>query len=80
MIKRVSSRFTSHVFPGETLSVSMWKTDENKVYYETSIKERNVVALKGFMELNKFGFGGGFKKVGVNNSINKFARVFTKIL
>ena len=42
----ISGRFTSHVFPGETLIVDMWQ-DGNKVIFETKTKERGLVVLKG---------------------------------
>ena len=51
-IKKVTSRFTSHVYPGETLVVRMWK-ESNKVYFEGHTKEREQkVVLKGTMEFN----------------------------
>ncbi len=28
-VKRIGARFTSHVFPGETLEVKLWNTDNN---------------------------------------------------
>eukprot|EP00347_Sterkiella_histriomuscorum_P018749 403344326 len=52
-VKKVVSRFTSTVFPGESLEVQMWKIqDTNTIYYETKVKERDVTALKGYMHLN----------------------------
>ncbi|CDW84050.1 like domain containing protein [Stylonychia lemnae] len=51
-IQRIVSRFTAHVFPGETLKVSLWKQDDHTIYYETDVKERGVTALKGYMLLN----------------------------
>ena len=50
-IKKVSARFTSHVYPGESLIVDMWKDSKGgKIYYEARTKERNLVVLKGIME------------------------------
>ena len=49
-VKKVATRFTSHVFPGETLIVDMWKSGD-RVYYETKTKERGLVVIKGIMEL-----------------------------
>jgi len=50
LVKKVSSRFVGHVFPGEHLLVEMWRKD-NIVYYEARVKERGTTALKAFMEL-----------------------------
>jgi acyl dehydratase len=50
-IKKMSVRFTSHVHPGETLVIEMWK-DDNKVYFETKTKERGAVVLKASMVFN----------------------------
>ena len=51
LVKKVGSRFTAHVYPGEHLVVEMWKVSPSIVYYEAKVKERGTVALKGFMEL-----------------------------
>jgi acyl dehydratase len=50
LLKKISGRFTSHVFPGETLVVNTWK-EGNKIVFETSTKERGKVVLKGACEL-----------------------------
>uniref|UniRef100_A0A7S3IUD3 MaoC-like domain-containing protein n=1 Tax=Strombidium inclinatum TaxID=197538 RepID=A0A7S3IUD3_9SPIT len=49
-LKKFSSRFTSHVFPGETLVVDMWKEGKT-IIVETKTKERGLVVLKGFIEM-----------------------------
>jgi len=49
--KSLSGRFTSHVFPGETLVLEAWKIDENSYYFETSTEERGKVVLQGSFEL-----------------------------
>ena len=51
ILKKISGRFTSHVFPGETLVVDMWK-EGNQVVFATKTKERGIVVLKGYCELN----------------------------
>ncbi len=64
-ISKIGSRFTSHVYPGETLSVRMWNMNPQQIYYETKIKERGgLTALKGLMSLNqKRGFSRLIRKV-----------------
>ena len=42
-IKQINARFTSHVFPGETLIVQCWKEGDN-VIFATKTKERGKVA------------------------------------
>ncbi|TNV76549.1 hypothetical protein FGO68_gene3846 [Halteria grandinella] len=53
-LKKLSARFTSHVYPGETLIVEMWKEpNTNRVYFETKTKERNLMVMKGFAEFKE---------------------------
>lgn len=49
-LKKISARFTSHVFPGETLQVLMWK-DGNRVVYAAKTKERGLDVLLGAVEI-----------------------------
>ena len=52
-IKKIAGRFTSHVYPGETLIIDMWHdAKNNKVYSEVRSKERKSVALKAVVEFN----------------------------
>ncbi len=49
-LARFSTRFLSHVFPGETYVVEIWK-DGNMLVFQTKTKERGKVAVRGFAEL-----------------------------
>ena len=51
MFKNLSGRFTSHVFPGETLVVSVWQMNKNCYYFETITEEREKVVLMGTFEI-----------------------------
>ena len=46
----ISARFTSHVFPGETLIVETFK-EGNTVHFTAKTKERGKVAIIGIAEL-----------------------------
>lgn len=48
--KSINGRFTSHVFPGETLVVEMFK-EGNKVFFSTKTKERGKVVTMGVVEI-----------------------------
>ena len=50
MMKSYSARFTGHVFPGETLVVESWK-EQDVLIFQTKVKERGTIALKGFIQL-----------------------------
>ena len=52
LMSQVSSKFTSHVFPGETLIVEMWK-DGDTIIFTTKTKERGKTCLKGYLKLSK---------------------------
>ena len=47
---RFSTRFLSHVYPGETYVVEIWK-DGNILIFQTKTKERGKVAIRGFAEI-----------------------------
>lgn len=49
-MKQINARFTSHVFPGETLIVKCWKEGDN-VVFTTETKERGTVACMGYVTL-----------------------------
>ena len=41
---QINARFTSHVFPGETLIVQCWKEGDN-IIFATKTKERGLVVI-----------------------------------
>lgn len=43
-------RFTGHVFPGEGLSVKLWK-EENRIFFEAETVERKTKAVTGVIGL-----------------------------
>ena len=48
---RIQGRFSSPVFPGETLETLMW-CEGDKVYFTTRVVERDVVCLaNGYVQL-----------------------------
>ena len=49
-LAKFSTRFLSHVFPGETYVVEIWK-DGNTLVFQTKTKERGKIAVRGFAEL-----------------------------
>lgn len=52
MLKAVQARFTSHVFPGETVRFSLWK-EGNVVVFSGSTVERGLECIVGAVELNE---------------------------
>ena len=52
LLKKFAARFTSHIFPGETYVVQIWKNGDN-IIFQTKCKERDTVVLKGFAELRE---------------------------
>ncbi len=48
----ISVRFSSHVYPGETLRTEIWHVADNTIIFNTRVKERDVVVLsQGEMRL-----------------------------
>ena len=52
LMKQIAVRFTSHVFPGETLVVEAWK-ESDKILFTTKTKERGLVVVQGMVQLPK---------------------------
>jgi acyl dehydratase len=46
VLKNIRARFTSHVFPGETLEFAFW-VEGNKISFEAKTKERGLVVIVG---------------------------------
>ncbi len=44
-LKKFDCRFSSPVYPGETIVTEMWK-DGSKVYYQSKVKERDKIVIK----------------------------------
>lgn len=49
-LAQINARFTSHVFPGETLVVQCWKEGDN-IMFATKTEERGKVVVQGFVTL-----------------------------
>jgi len=47
-----NARFTSHVFPGETVITQFWKGNGNKILVTTKTKERGLICLVGEISIN----------------------------
>jgi acyl dehydratase len=47
-IKSIEAKFVGHVFPGETLKVSVWK-DGEKRFFEAEVVERGKKAVTGLL-------------------------------
>ena len=53
LLKQVSVRFTSHVFPGETLIVTAWK-EKDTIIFNTKTKERKgAIVLVGYIKVGE---------------------------
>lgn len=47
LLRSVTARFSKPAFPGETLVTSLWKLDDGRLFFRTTVKERGVVVLEG---------------------------------
>jgi acyl dehydratase len=53
-LKRFDARFSSPVFPGETLSVAIWREGPGKAAVQVSLVERDVVVLRhGYVDYDE---------------------------
>ncbi|MNG25240.1 hypothetical protein D3C84_1100650 [compost metagenome] len=51
-LKRLAARFTSPVFPGETLRFQFWNGDEGRIHLRARVDARDVTVLNnGVIEL-----------------------------
>lgn len=51
-LARFDARFSSPVFPGETLVVEMWRQNNGEVLFQAKVKERDIIVLSnGFSEI-----------------------------
>lgn len=50
-LKKIGSRFTTPIYPGETLVMCMWKKGQ-QIIFEGRIRERNKIAIIGFAEIS----------------------------
>jgi acyl dehydratase len=51
-LRRHAARFSAPVFPGETITVDLWK-DGKTVSFEARVKSRNVIVVRnGLAELS----------------------------
>ena len=44
-LKRFDCRFSSPVYPGETVITEMWK-DKTNIYFQSKVKERDKIVIK----------------------------------
>lgn len=51
--RSISARFTSIVFPGDTLIVKMYKMGGGKILVHTSTKERSKIVLMAVVEVKE---------------------------
>lgn len=51
LLASIRARFTSHVFPGESIVYKMWKEADNTIVFEGITVERNTKCIKGFAKL-----------------------------
>lgn len=51
-LQSIEVRFTGHVFPGESLEISVWK-EQGKLLFEAEVVERKTKALVGVITVRE---------------------------
>ena len=57
----MSGRFSRPVLPGESLTVSVWRTDGDTALFQTTKQDGTVVIDRGRMQVRRLAHGGGLE-------------------